>query len=434
MRLGILAHSRTGDKGDTSNISVVAYDPADYPHLERHVTAELVRAHFAGIVAGEVVRYALPKLGRAELRAPPRLGRRGHAIAGAGRPWQVSQLADPRPRDPRPRMRARTARPVGAGLADGAPAVRSSRACGGPGTSWSLGGNGASVRTRRGPRLSPPVRTGRGVTRPGPRGLRGIRNAIDFTAKSLLQDPAPSPHGRVRRKGTESTLGTGGRVARFGRSDRRAQGDRPTLRSIRPKRARRPSDASVDPTEARKATVRRFGRSHRSANEIVSRDATSGAIGSSVQPIMRNSSRNSSMHESRGAKLARIIVIGASSRAYDAVAPANHVVGAIPSHACSLVLRGEPSRAPGRGRAASDGARAGAPGRVGPDGRSHPHPLCDRARRRAGSRAAPAAGLRRAAPVGQPETGPGKAWSELQATGLVHEGYLRLLDGKAVQR
>ncbi len=117
-------------------------------------------------------------------------------------------------------MRARTARPVGAGLADGAPAVRSSRACGGPGTSWSLGGNGASVRTRRGPRLSPPVRTGRGVTRPGPRGLRGIRNAIDFTAKSLLQDPAPSPHGRVRRKGTESTLGTGGRVARFGRSDR----------------------------------------------------------------------------------------------------------------------------------------------------------------------------------------------------------------------
>jgi hypothetical protein len=179
-------------------------------------------------------------------------------------------------------------------------------------------------------------------------------------------------------------------------------------------------DASVDPTEAR--------------NEIDSRDATSGAIGSSVQPIMRNSSRNSSVHESRGAKLARIIVIGASSRAYDAVAPANHVVGAIPSHACSLVLRGEPGRAPGRGRAASAGARAGAPGRVGPDGRSHPHPLCDRARRRAGSRAAPAAGLRRAAPVGQPETGPGKAWSELQATGLVHEVDLRLLDDKAVQR
>jgi hypothetical protein len=63
MRLGTLAHSRAGDKGDTSNVSVIAYDPAHYPHLERHVTAELVRAHLAGIVAGEVVRYALPELG-----------------------------------------------------------------------------------------------------------------------------------------------------------------------------------------------------------------------------------------------------------------------------------------------------------------------------------------------------------------------------------
>ena len=44
MRLGTLAHARTGDKGDTSNVSVIAYDPAHYPHLERYVTAELVRA------------------------------------------------------------------------------------------------------------------------------------------------------------------------------------------------------------------------------------------------------------------------------------------------------------------------------------------------------------------------------------------------------
>jgi hypothetical protein len=63
MKLGTLAHSRTGDKGDTSNISVIAYDPADYPHLERYVTVDLVRAHFSGLVVGEVVRYALPKLG-----------------------------------------------------------------------------------------------------------------------------------------------------------------------------------------------------------------------------------------------------------------------------------------------------------------------------------------------------------------------------------
>ena len=53
-RLRALAHSRTGDKGDTSNISVIAYDPADFPRLERHVTAERVKAHFADLVRGEV--------------------------------------------------------------------------------------------------------------------------------------------------------------------------------------------------------------------------------------------------------------------------------------------------------------------------------------------------------------------------------------------
>ena len=63
MRLRAIAHSRTGDKGDTSNISVIAYDAKDYPLLERHVTAERVKEHFAEIVQGEVVRYALPGLG-----------------------------------------------------------------------------------------------------------------------------------------------------------------------------------------------------------------------------------------------------------------------------------------------------------------------------------------------------------------------------------
>ncbi|HEU4721487.1 MAG TPA: hypothetical protein VFS59_09000 [Gemmatimonadaceae bacterium] len=58
-----VAHSRTGDKGDTSNISVIAYDAADYPLLVRHVTAERVRAQFAGVVRGEVTRYELPRLG-----------------------------------------------------------------------------------------------------------------------------------------------------------------------------------------------------------------------------------------------------------------------------------------------------------------------------------------------------------------------------------
>ena len=63
MKLRALAHSRTGDKGNTSNISVIAFDPKDYERLRRHVTAERVKAYFADIVHGDVVRYELPKIG-----------------------------------------------------------------------------------------------------------------------------------------------------------------------------------------------------------------------------------------------------------------------------------------------------------------------------------------------------------------------------------
>src|SRR4051794_10907176 len=62
MKLRDIAHSRTGDKGDTSNISVVAYDAKDYLLLLEQVTAERVKAYFAGIVSGEVVRYELPNI------------------------------------------------------------------------------------------------------------------------------------------------------------------------------------------------------------------------------------------------------------------------------------------------------------------------------------------------------------------------------------
>ncbi len=62
MKLRQLAHSRTGDKGDTSNISVIAYDPRHFEHLRSHVTAARVKAHFAGIVRGDVRRYELPRL------------------------------------------------------------------------------------------------------------------------------------------------------------------------------------------------------------------------------------------------------------------------------------------------------------------------------------------------------------------------------------
>jgi hypothetical protein len=63
MKLREIAHSRTGDKGNTSNISVIAFDERHYPLLERHVSAERVKSHFAEIAHGEVTRYELPKIG-----------------------------------------------------------------------------------------------------------------------------------------------------------------------------------------------------------------------------------------------------------------------------------------------------------------------------------------------------------------------------------
>ena len=48
MKLWEIAHSRTGDKGNISNISLIAYDPKDYEMLREKVTAERVKAHFNG--------------------------------------------------------------------------------------------------------------------------------------------------------------------------------------------------------------------------------------------------------------------------------------------------------------------------------------------------------------------------------------------------
>ncbi|MDE2329978.1 MAG: hypothetical protein KGK16_04255 [Bradyrhizobium sp.] len=62
MKLRQIAHSRTGDKGNISNISVIAYDPKHYPLLVEQVTSARVKAHFAGVVRGEVVRYELPNI------------------------------------------------------------------------------------------------------------------------------------------------------------------------------------------------------------------------------------------------------------------------------------------------------------------------------------------------------------------------------------
>jgi len=60
MKLRELAHSRTGDKGNTSVISVIAWNAADYPRLKAQVTEQVVADYFNGIVRGAVRRYEIP--------------------------------------------------------------------------------------------------------------------------------------------------------------------------------------------------------------------------------------------------------------------------------------------------------------------------------------------------------------------------------------
>jgi hypothetical protein len=63
MLLRDIVHTRTGDKGNRSTLSVIAYDKKDFALLEQHLTPERVRQHYAGIVHGPVERYSLPQLG-----------------------------------------------------------------------------------------------------------------------------------------------------------------------------------------------------------------------------------------------------------------------------------------------------------------------------------------------------------------------------------
>jgi hypothetical protein len=72
--LGTIAHTRSGDKGDTSNIGVIVFDPAHYPILLREVTPERVKAHFGDLVRGEVERFELPNLGAVNLLLHEALG------------------------------------------------------------------------------------------------------------------------------------------------------------------------------------------------------------------------------------------------------------------------------------------------------------------------------------------------------------------------
>ena len=62
-RLIDIAHARSGDKGDAVNVGLIARDPAYYPFLREHVTAERVKDHFGPMCKGEVERFELENLG-----------------------------------------------------------------------------------------------------------------------------------------------------------------------------------------------------------------------------------------------------------------------------------------------------------------------------------------------------------------------------------
>jgi hypothetical protein len=63
IQLRQICHARSGDKGDTANIGLIALREEYYPVIAKHVTADRVKKHFGGIVLGPVERYDMPNIG-----------------------------------------------------------------------------------------------------------------------------------------------------------------------------------------------------------------------------------------------------------------------------------------------------------------------------------------------------------------------------------
>jgi len=63
IQLRQICHARSGDKGDTANVGLIALREEYYPVIARYVTAERVKKHFEGIVLGSVERYEMPNIG-----------------------------------------------------------------------------------------------------------------------------------------------------------------------------------------------------------------------------------------------------------------------------------------------------------------------------------------------------------------------------------
>jgi hypothetical protein len=72
--LGTIAHTRSGDKGDTSNIGVIAFHPEHYPIILREVTPQRVKEFFGDQLKGKVERFELPNLGAINLLLHEALG------------------------------------------------------------------------------------------------------------------------------------------------------------------------------------------------------------------------------------------------------------------------------------------------------------------------------------------------------------------------
>jgi hypothetical protein len=62
MKLYEIAHSRAGDKGNISTLSLIPYNESDFENLCKVITAEKVKNHLKGIVSGEIIRYEMPNI------------------------------------------------------------------------------------------------------------------------------------------------------------------------------------------------------------------------------------------------------------------------------------------------------------------------------------------------------------------------------------
>ena len=62
IKLRDIAHGRSGDKGDAANIGIIAFDDKGYQIINKYLTTDVVKKHFAGICKGKVERFELPNL------------------------------------------------------------------------------------------------------------------------------------------------------------------------------------------------------------------------------------------------------------------------------------------------------------------------------------------------------------------------------------